>query len=226
MDYFSKWVELFPLKHSKTHKVCQILKDEIFTWWGEPKYMVLDRVSPFTSQVLSELCKNWGVIQKLTTSYHPQKNLTKGVNRTLKTMMAAYVNDNHRDWDKWLPEFRFAINSAKHESTGHTPSELMVGRPLKGPLERLIQAPTPTQPQYTLLERQHCMRQEVRRRVGEAQCRQARFCNAHRRDAQYPVGDLVWVRSHPQSKASEHFSSKLAPRWTGPVQTVKRLGPN
>ena len=40
VDYFTKWVELFPLKDSKTHKVCQLLKDEIFTRWGVPKYMV------------------------------------------------------------------------------------------------------------------------------------------------------------------------------------------
>ena len=225
VDYFTKWVELFPLKDSKTHKVCQLLKDEIFTRWGVPKYMVSDRGPQFTSQILSELCKKWGVIQKLTTSYHPQTNLTERVNRTLKTMMAAFVKDNHRDWDKWLPEFRFAINSAKHESTGHTPSELMMGRPLKGPLERLIQAPTPSQPPYTLLERQHHIGQAVRKRVGEAQSRQARYYNAHRRDAQYPVGDLVWVRAHPQSKASEYFSSKLAPRWSGPAQVMKRLGP-
>lgn len=83
---------------------------------------------------------------------------------------------NHRDWDKWLPEFRFAINNAKHESTGRTPAELMMGRPLKGPLE--IQAPTPSQPQHTLLERQRQIVSEVRRmgRGGPKQTSQIVQC--------------------------------------------------
>ncbi len=76
-------------------------------------------------------CKDWGVGQKLTTSYHPQTNLTERVNKTLKTMIASFVGDNYSNWDQWLPELRFAINSAHHESTGVTPAQLMLGRSLK-----------------------------------------------------------------------------------------------
>lgn len=39
------------------------------------------------------------------------------------------------------------------------------------------------------------------------------------------MGDLVWVRAHPVSKALEHFSSKLAPRWSGPARVKTKLGP-
>lgn len=86
LGYFTKWLE-----DSKAPKVCQVLKDELFTRWGVPKYMVSDCGPQFTCQILSELCKKWGVIQKLTTSYHPQTNLTERVNRTVKTMMAAFL---------------------------------------------------------------------------------------------------------------------------------------
>lgn len=43
VDYFTKWVEVFPLRDSKTQKVVRVLKEEIFTRWGVPKYMVSDR---------------------------------------------------------------------------------------------------------------------------------------------------------------------------------------
>lgn len=39
------------------------------------------------------------------------------------------------------------------------------------------------------------------------------------------VGDLVWLRAHPQSKAAAKFSAKLAPRWLGPAKVESRLGP-
>lgn len=53
----------------------------------------------------------------------------------------------------------------------------------------------------------------------------ARYYNAQRRDVHFAVWDLVWIRSHPLSKASAKFSAKLAPCWSGPVQVEKRLGP-
>ncbi len=137
VDYFTKWVEMFPLRDSKTQKVVRIHKEEILTRWGVPKYIVSDRGAQFTSNILGELCKTWGIIQKLTTSYHPQTNLTERINRTLKTMI-SYVGQNHQTWDQWLPEFRFAINSAFQETTGKTPAELMLGRKLQGPLERVV----------------------------------------------------------------------------------------
>ena len=52
-----------------------------------------------------------------------------------------------------------------------------------------------------------------------------RYYDAHRRIAQFLVRDLVWVRTHPQSKASEKCSSKLAPKWSEPAQVMKILGP-
>ncbi len=110
VDYCSKWVELFPLRAARAPQIAQILIEEIFTRWGTPAYLVSDRGAQFTSNLISLVCKQWGVIQKLTTAYHPQTNLTERVNRNLKTMIASFVGNHHRLWDRWLPEFRFAIN--------------------------------------------------------------------------------------------------------------------
>ncbi len=127
VDYCSKWVELFPLRTAKAPQIARILVEEIFTRWGTPAYLVSDRGAQFTSHLINLICKQWGVVQKLTTAYHPQTNLTERVNRTLKTMMASYVEEHHRQWDRWLAEFRFAINTAWHESTGYTPAEVALG---------------------------------------------------------------------------------------------------
>uniref|UniRef100_A0A3P9LL15 Tf2-1-like SH3-like domain-containing protein n=1 Tax=Oryzias latipes TaxID=8090 RepID=A0A3P9LL15_ORYLA len=165
----------------------------------------------FTSQEMTSLCKTWGVIQRFTTSYHPQANRTERSNQTIKTMIA---------------EFRFAINAAQHETTGRSLAELMLGRCLKGPLECLIGvASSPHQPYYKRIERQTEMNEQVRQRIGVRQPRQARYYNARRRGVQLLQVDLVWVRSHPMSKASENFSSKLAPKWSGPATVVRQVGP-
>lgn len=161
-------------------------------------------------------------IQKLTTSYHPQTNLTERVNKTVKTMIASYVGQYHQTWDQWLPEL---INTAHQETAGRAPAELMLGRQLHGPLELILRPPTPDQAAYTLVERQNNMAEEVKLRVEVQQTRQASYYNARRKDAQFKAGDLVWIRTHPISSASSGFSAKLAPKWEGPAEVIKRMGP-
>ncbi|CAM4600745.1 unnamed protein product [Leuciscus chuanchicus] len=174
VDYCSKWVEMFPMRSAKTPFIANILIKDIFTRWGTPVYLVSDRGPQFTSQLLKETCKQWGVVQKLNTAYHPQTNLIERVNKVLKTMIASYIHDSHKQWDRWIAEFRYAINSAWQESTGHTPAEIVLGQKLKGPLERLVRKPpNPDQPAYTLLDRQKAMLERVKENVSKAQERQA-----------------------------------------------------
>ncbi len=169
VDYCSKWVEMFPLRSAKTPQIARILVEEIFTRWGTPAYLVSDRGTQFTSQLLALVCKQWMVIQKLTTAYHPQTNLTERVNRNLKTMIASYVGAHHRLWDKRIPEFRYAINSAYHESIGFTPAEVALGRKIKGPMERAFQRPPdPNHPAYSTLDKQKELLTIVRDNVERA----------------------------------------------------------
>ncbi|KAI2646023.1 Protein NYNRIN [Labeo rohita] len=76
VDYFSKWIEVFLMRAAKD--------------------------TQFTSNLLDQVCKQWHIIQRLTTAYHPQSNLTESLNLNLKMMMATYVDQNHRTWDQWI----------------------------------------------------------------------------------------------------------------------------
>ncbi|XP_053681478.1 uncharacterized protein LOC127161145 [Labeo rohita] len=226
VDYFSKWVEVFPMRNAKATTIVKILLEEIFTRWGTPAFIVSDRGTQFTSKLLEQLCKQWQVTQKLTTAYHPQSNLTERVNRSLKTMIAMYVEENHRTWDQWLCEFRFALNTAWHESTGHSPAEIALGRKLKGPLQRALQnPPDPDQPAYSVLDRQQLLYESVKENVGKAQAKQRKYYNLNRRTQNFSEGDLVWVRTHPLSRADDAFMAKISPKWKGPAKVTKKLGP-
>ncbi len=225
VDYFTKWVELFPMRTAKASLIARILVEEIFTRWGIPAYLVSDRGTQFTSHLLDLLCKQWGVIQKLTTAYHPQTNLTERVNRNLKPMIASYVGEQHKHWDRWLSEFRFAINSAWHESTGFSPAEIALGRKLKGPMERALQKPPdPENPVYPTLDRQKLLIDIVRENVERAQVKQKKYYDQKHRLCEFQVGDVVWVRTHPLSKADDGFMAKLSPKWKGPAVIKKKLG--
>ncbi len=68
VDYFTKWVEMFPLKDSKTTRIIPILKDEIFTRFGVPQELVTDHGPQFTGHEMANLCKAWGVTGSVTAS--------------------------------------------------------------------------------------------------------------------------------------------------------------
>ena len=60
--------------------------------------------------------------------YHPQNNPTERVNRVVKTMLSAYVKNNQRHWDKYLPSVTCALRTLRHDVTGFTPFFINFGR--------------------------------------------------------------------------------------------------
>jgi len=62
-------------------------------------------------------------------AYHPQTNgQVEWFNRTLKTMIAKFVNSRQDNWDIYLLAFLFTYRTSPHKSMGHTPYEVMLGR--------------------------------------------------------------------------------------------------
>lgn len=141
-------------------------------------------------------------------------------------MIASYVGEHHKQWDRWIAEFRFAINTACHESTGFTPAEVALGRKLKGPMERALhKPPDPNNPAYSTLERQQEPITIVKENVTRAQARQKRYYDQHRKPVHFQEGDVVWVRTHPLSRADEGFMAKMLARWKGLAKINKKMGP-
>lgn len=50
------------------------------------------------------------------------------------------------------------------------------------------------------------------------------YNNLRRRQALFQVEDLVWICTHPLSRAKV-FMAKLAAKWKGPAKVIKCLGP-
>ena len=74
-DYFSKWPFAVPLSDQTVNKIVQALKDQVFTLVGPPQRLHSDQGRDFESQILSELCKAFGVTKGLAI---PLDNPTKG----------------------------------------------------------------------------------------------------------------------------------------------------
>ena len=94
--------------------------------------ILTDNGLEFKNELLSEICRLMGVARCFTTSYQPCTNAAcERSHAAVNFMLAKCVNDNHRDWDEWLPQVAFCYNASVHESTEYTPFFLMHGTELR-----------------------------------------------------------------------------------------------
>ena len=64
----------------------------------------------------------------MITSYHPQANgEAENTNRTMETILRAYIEPRQQDWYEHLAAAEFAINDSIHASIGYTPFQLVFG---------------------------------------------------------------------------------------------------
>jgi Integrase core domain. len=132
-DRFTKWVEFRPLRSATARNVTQALYEDIICRYGCPKEIISDNGTQYDSRSFRSLLQDLDIQHRFTPPYTPQANPVERTNRTIKTMIAQFCEQDHRHWDQHLADFKFAINSARHESTGFTPSFLNFGRELEVP---------------------------------------------------------------------------------------------
>ncbi|GFU50431.1 retrovirus-related Pol polyprotein from transposon 412 [Trichonephila clavipes] len=106
-DCTTQWVELFVLPNATAEECALTLIEEVLL----------------------------STHQSLILVYHPQANPVERKNRDLKPRLAILIQDKHDCWSEKLPFVRFALSTAKCETTGHTAAFLNFGRELRTPSE-------------------------------------------------------------------------------------------
>lgn len=73
-----------------------------------------------------------------TTSYRPSSNPVERFHQPLAEYVKQFI-DGIEEWDSWLSLATFCHNTSVHESTGHTPFELVFGRLARTPSTRQLE---------------------------------------------------------------------------------------
>jgi len=111
-DYFTKWPEAIPLKDATAKSVAGALLLVISTW-GPPVELLSNQGLEFVAELNHELLRQWGIKRQYAMAYHPQTNgQVERFNRTLKTMIAKFVNGRQDNWDIYLPAFLYAYTKS------------------------------------------------------------------------------------------------------------------
>lgn len=228
-DNFSKFVLVFPLRSATASSVVRSIEDHVILMFGAASTIIVDNGVQFKSNLFRTMAKTYNIKIAYTANYHPQSNPTERMNRVVKSMLTAYVSENHKTWDQYLYKIAYAIRSSKHEVTGLTPNFVNFGREtsLDGHCENYV----PADSEFPAIDPDNRklgfakIYKDVQSRLLKAHQRSTQQYNLRRRPDKFSLHQKVWRRNHVLSDKSKQFAAKLASKFVGPFVISNVVSP-
>ena len=225
IDYATRYPEAIPLRNISAKSVAQALF-HVISRVGIPKEILTDQGTNFMSRTMKELYGLLKVKAIRTSVCHPATDgLCERFNRTLKSMIRKFVQEDARNWHQWLDPLLFAVWEVPQASTGFSPFELLYGRRPKGVLDLIKEnweegsSDSKNEIQYVmdLRAKLHSLGVMSHEHLHQAQENQKRLYDRGTRLRDLTPGDKVLVLL-PTS------STKLLAKWQGPFVVTRRVG--
>ena len=193
---------------------------------GVPETIVSDRDPRFTAHFYAELTKLIGATLAMSTARHPQSDgQSEREIKTLITALRAFCNEHQDDWDDYLDMVELGFNSTTQSSTQSSPFELLYGMKPRLPIDVALAPIAPKNPAAVdRAERMQSALQFARTHLLDAQQRQVKNANRHRRHAAFVVGDAALLST--EGLQLRNGSNKLCSRFIGPFEVLEVVNAN
>ena len=227
-DYFTKWTEAYALPNQEAETVAKILVEEFICRFGAPLEIHSDQGRNFEASVFQEVSKLLKIHKTRTTPFNPKSDgMIERFNRTLVEMISKIISseEQQHDWDEQIPYVLMAYRTSVHESTGETPSMMMLGRELRLPIDFIIaEANSERDPDvdYAYFLRNAIYESETNARVNlkNSARRQKTIYDRRLCGRPFQKSDLVWVMNQRRKRG---YSPKLQTKWEGPYEVIDVL---
>lgn len=224
VDRLTKFAHFVPLRHPFTAaQVARAFWDYVVKLHGIPLTIVSDRDPVFTSHLWRELLAAAGTKLHFSTAYHPQTDgQTERVNQCMEMFLRCAVQENPRQWRRWLPAAEFWYNSTHHASLTCSPFKALFGRDAnvgamlhwQGSSELLAELDWGL---HTNQLREHLLR---------AQDRFKKQADRNGTEREFQVGESVLLKLQPyaQSTLANRPCKKLSYKFFGPFKVAQKVG--
>ncbi|KAG6438788.1 hypothetical protein O3G_MSEX000225 [Manduca sexta] len=219
VDSFTKFVFISAVKNTKSKIVINEL-NKIFKVFGNPKRLICDAGSAFTSRLFTGYCKDRNIRAHVIATAIPRSNgQVERYNQTILEALRSMGADNENNkWDQLITNIQQGINSTINKTTSAVPSEVFFGYRIRMDNDALIEDDNMECP-VNVTE----LRNAVDTNIKKSAERQKTTFDAKRKDApSYKIGDLIVLKIPSHSNDGE--STKLMPLYKGPFQVTEVLG--
>ncbi|GJS07458.1 putative reverse transcriptase domain-containing protein [Tanacetum coccineum] len=198
VDRLSKLAHFMAIREDySTEKLARLYTDEIVVRHGVPVSIISDRDARFTSRLWKTFQKALGTRLDMSTAYHPQTvGQSERIIQTLEDMLRTCA-----------------------------PFEALYGRKRRSPVlwaeigEGSLIGPELVQEMTDKVV-------VIKEKLKAVRYHQKSYANNRRKPLEFEVGDCVMLKVSPW-KGVVHFrkKGKLDPRYVGPFEILKRIGP-
>ncbi|GFW29261.1 retrovirus-related Pol polyprotein from transposon 297 [Trichonephila clavipes] len=193
-------------------------------WIGFPREIQSDLGTSFTSELTTTFFNKFGIKVTRSSVSHPQSNAVERVHRTIKRVIKALCVESGEDWEGVLHLALFSLRTVAHESTGFSPTELVMGKNLRTPqtlvYEEWMEEGNTSQSvvEYILQLNNRLKRcQDIAiTRMKECQLKRKTWYDRDAVERKFVERDLVMVLATSKQ-------NKLEVNWIGPGKVLSRI---
>lgn len=172
------------------------------------------------------MIKALGTKLNYSTAYHPQTDgQSERVNQCLEQYLRCAVQDNPKQWKKWLSLAEFWYNSSFHSALGCSPFKALYQRePNFGGMPNLMVTNDSVSTETALDYQEHT--DLLRAQLARAQLRMKHYADRNRSERQFQVGDRVLLKLQPYAQQSvvNRPYPKLSYKYFGPYKVLEKTG--
>ncbi|GFS50097.1 retrovirus-related Pol polyprotein from transposon 412 [Trichonephila clavipes] len=191
---------------------------------GFPREIQSDLGTSFTSELTTTFFNKFRIKVTRSSVSHPQSNAVERVHRTIKRVIKALCVESGEDWEGVLPLALFSLRTVAHESTGFSPTELVMGKNLRTPqtlvYEEWMEEGNTSQSvvEYILQLNNRLKRcQDIAiTRMKECQLKSKTWYDRDVVERKFVEGDLIMVLVTSKQ-------NKLEVNWIGPGKVLSRI---
>ncbi|XP_052857047.1 uncharacterized protein LOC128265207 [Drosophila gunungcola] len=204
------------MREATAAAVVRFLTSEVFHTFGVPEILHSDNGKQFVGKKFADMIQLYQIKHVRTAFNSPQSNASERVNQSVLNAIRAYLDQDHRDWDLYLPEIETALRSSIHQATGSTPYFALFGQHMftsgaDYQLARKLHSLEDCQIRHLEHgDRMELLRESIRRNIHGAHETSARYYNRTTRQITFKPGQEIFRRNFVQSDFGKNFNAKFA----------------